>query len=227
MQTFQNYLIYWCSRKRRFLLFYISLFTQEILWRIEYKMQKNWVSSYSLVQVFCCCSCLKIYVTCGQFESRFAKTANIDFYWEPQWLEWSESIKMDSSCSFTLYIIAELNDVTHDNSDHCVAGLSVRRAARGLGGQRDGRRRGVPRLWAQANGDNLKAVEHHRDPERPLPGELDRDGQRGDHQVPERDDSVHQGGDEGDDRGQESPELQQGKHNRKECRRFLLLDCCL
>ena len=226
MQTFQNYLIYWCSRKRRFLLFYISLFTQEIFWRIEYKMQKNWVSSYSLVQVFCCCSCLKIYVTCGQFESRFAKTANIDFYWEPQWLEWSESIKMDSSCSFTLYIIAELNDVTHDNSDHCVAGLSVRRAARGLCGQRDGRRRGVPRLWAQANGDNLKAVEHHRDPERPLPGELDRDGQRGDHQVPERDDSVHQGGDQGDG-GQESPELQQGKHNRKECRRFLLLDCCL
>ena len=68
--------------------------TQEIFRRMEYRMQKNWVSSYSLVLCikYCCCSCLKIDVTCGQFKFRFwfAKTANIDFYWEPQWLEWEQ-----------------------------------------------------------------------------------------------------------------------------------------
>ena len=51
-------------------------------------------------------------------------------------------------------------------------------------------------------------MEHHRDTQRPLQGELDHDGQRGDHQVPERDGPVNQGRDAGERR--QGAQLQQG-----------------
>ena len=52
------------------------------------------------------------------------------------------------------------------------------------------RQRGV---WAvrEERGDDCQAVEHYRDTQRPLQGKLDTDGQCGDDQVPEWDDSVN------------------------------------
>ena len=59
----------------------------------------------------------------------------------------------------------------------------------GVGGQRDVP--AVPRHRAAEAGHHRQALEHYRDTQCPLQGELDHDGQCGDHQVPERDDSVN------------------------------------
>lgn len=128
MQTFQNYLIYWCSRKQRFFLFYISLFTRNILEnnrvqnaeKLSFQLFTCACASFLLLQLFKnLCNMWSIWI------HRFSKTANIDFYWKPQWLEWSESIKMDSwSCSFT-QSVAELDNFTHGTPLYLLMSPSV------------------------------------------------------------------------------------------------------